>query len=161
MHVPFEGMHGVFFFSLGDNVGKWTHRVSDVVPETSEAICSKCGRVKVRMKCGRWRCRVALKEQRGKNTKEAKKRYYNAHREEALKYRKAYRKAHPNKNGTGFTHLRGDHCEICNTKNNLCGDHDHITGKFRGTLCRSCNFGLGFFKDNKALLAEAILYLSR
>jgi hypothetical protein len=43
----------------------------------------------------------------------------------------------------------------------LCGDHDHVTGEFRGTLCRGCNFGIGFFKDQIALLSEAIIYLSQ
>jgi len=31
--------------------------------------------------------------------------------------------------------------------------------KARGLLCDRCNVGLGRFKDNKKLLASAILYL--
>lgn len=38
-------------------------------------------------------------------------------------------------------------------------DHDHVTGIVRGILCRNCNSGLGFFKDNKQALAQAIKYL--
>ena len=38
-------------------------------------------------------------------------------------------------------------------------DHDHITGKVRGLLCRSCNMGLGSFKDNLSIVKRAVRYL--
>ncbi len=40
-------------------------------------------------------------------------------------------------------------------------DHCHKTGKIRGILCRLCNGGLGFFRDNPESLAAAIRYLAR
>lgn len=40
-------------------------------------------------------------------------------------------------------------------------DHDHVTGKVRGVLCRDCNLGLGRFKDNPESLASAIRYLAK
>lgn len=38
-------------------------------------------------------------------------------------------------------------------------DHDHATGEFRGWLCRSCNLGIGHFKDDPLLLEAAAAYL--
>lgn len=39
-------------------------------------------------------------------------------------------------------------------------DHDHITKKFRGYICQSCNRALGTFHTIE-LLANAILYLEK
>ena len=57
-------------------------------------------------------------------------------------------------------------CKICsfkfnenNFKSTSCIDHCHTTNKIRGLLCRSCNVGLGHFKDNTNLLTTAITYL--
>lgn len=57
-------------------------------------------------------------------------------------------------------------CLICNKHQSelneiLCVDHSHSSNKIRGLLCSSCNKGLGFFKDNPALLSNAIAYLAR
>ena len=38
-------------------------------------------------------------------------------------------------------------------------DHCHITGKFRGWLCYSCNLGLGKLRDSVELLQRGIKYL--
>lgn len=53
----------------------------------------------------------------------------------------------------------GRNCEICGTKERLCYDHNHRTGKFRGTLCHNCNAGIGFLGDSLKKLKKAVLYL--
>jgi hypothetical protein len=55
-------------------------------------------------------------------------------------------------------------CAICKTKGNqkyLHVDHNHDTGEIRGLLCKTCNHGLGNFRDNEDLLKSAIEYLDK
>lgn len=54
-------------------------------------------------------------------------------------------------------------CAICGT---LLGiklviDHCHEKKKIRGLLCRTCNSGLGMFKDSPKLFFAAIAYLRK
>ena len=41
----------------------------------------------------------------------------------------------------------------------LVVDHDHATGKIRGLLCVHCNRGIGFLKDDPAIVRLALKYL--
>jgi hypothetical protein len=54
---------------------------------------------------------------------------------------------------------QGGVCLICRTQPAAHVDHDHATGAIRGMLCFNCNGGLGQFKDNVALLEQAVRYL--
>lgn len=64
-----------------------------------------------------------------------------------------------------------DCCQICgfveepsdnrNYKRKLVYDHCHVTMKFRGVLCDSCNTALGKLGDNIAGLKKAIDYLNK
>ena len=63
---------------------------------------------------------------------------------------------------------QGGRCAICRTDDPQSArtkpwnvDHDHDTDKVRGLLCGPCNFGLGAFKDNVDVMAEAIRYVER
>lgn len=54
-------------------------------------------------------------------------------------------------------------CKICSKPETqgrkLDADHCHVTGKFRGLLCSTCNLGLGYFRDSIELLKKAVDYL--
>jgi hypothetical protein len=52
-------------------------------------------------------------------------------------------------------------CEICGIEDNLCYDHDHITGGFRGVLCKKCNISLGGLGDTLQDLNRAVTYLKK
>lgn len=40
-------------------------------------------------------------------------------------------------------------------------DHDHVTGKVRGILCRMCNIGIGHFDDDTEAMLAAVSYLKK
>ena len=56
-------------------------------------------------------------------------------------------------------------CAICEkefkTQKSVCIDHCHETGKVRDTLCMSCNFALGYFKDSEEIMQKAINYIKQ
>ena len=60
-----------------------------------------------------------------------------------------------------MSRLQNDKCKICyiKTKERLYVDHDHNTGLIRGLLCRNCNSGLGFLKDDYKTILSAANYL--
>lgn len=62
----------------------------------------------------------------------------------------------------GFPPIReNDKCSICGLIEfkMLTRDHDHISGSYRGVLCRKCNLGIGYFDDRTDLLLKAVNYL--
>lgn len=56
---------------------------------------------------------------------------------------------------------QGKACAICRTTetSQWHTDHDHVTGRFRGILCKKCNNGIGQLKDSPDLLRAAASYL--
>ena len=51
-------------------------------------------------------------------------------------------------------------CEVCgDTNQKIHFDHCHISGKFRGWLCRGCNVALGCVKDSPTILRKLAKYL--
>ena len=55
-------------------------------------------------------------------------------------------------------------CAICERPCDVAGklsvDHCHETSRVRGLLCKRCNSGLGFFREDIDLLARALAYLA-
>jgi hypothetical protein len=59
--------------------------------------------------------------------------------------------------------IQENKCAICSNKitwNKAHLNHCHTTDYIRGLLCNRCNFGLGWFKDNKEFLMQAIRYVT-
>jgi len=56
---------------------------------------------------------------------------------------------------------QGDRCAICRDPSPEHLDHDHGTGRVRELLCQRCNFGLGLYRDDPALLRAAAEYVER
>lgn len=59
----------------------------------------------------------------------------------------------------------GNQCVICHSgvpggPGSWHIDHDHATGEVRGTLCSTCNVGLGALRDAPGNLAAALVYLA-
>jgi hypothetical protein len=52
-------------------------------------------------------------------------------------------------------------CEVCGLTEDLVVDHDHESGKVRGTLCGFCNRGSGSLCDNPKLVRNLLHYLER
>lgn len=50
-------------------------------------------------------------------------------------------------------------CPICHEYKALVADHDHETGFARGAICRSCNAGLGMFRERIESFQQACIYL--
>lgn len=65
---------------------------------------------------------------------------------------------------------QGGRCAICGSPPDPTGvkaasrlhvDHDHVTGANRELLCGRCNQGVGFFRDDPAILRAAAEYIER
>src|SRR5579859_4453639 len=137
--------------------GKWEHRLTEIDEEARTAVCSKCGPVSIRphQRAGgktRWRCKTR-KRWPGKRN-----RNWNTRRHSLR--------------GAGITSKEFQSkpefiagiCQIClqkPLKGDLVLDHCHNLLQYRGVLCRTCNTGLGFFKDDPNLLRSAIAYLTK
>lgn len=55
---------------------------------------------------------------------------------------------------------QGGHCALCPSKNRLCVDHDHKTGRIRGVLCTVCNRAIAALGDSEEGLRRALAYFN-
>jgi hypothetical protein len=118
-----------------------------------------------------------------KKQREANKKYYQQHKENAKKYRDNYKNVHKeeikeknriyrllktfNLSIEEYNTLlskQNNCCAICginehDLKHKLSIDHDHISGKIRGLLCNKCNSTLGFLSENLEFFDKAKEYL--
>lgn len=60
---------------------------------------------------------------------------------------------------TQWGEIKKGGCEICGRHTNLVCDHNHLTGKFRGCLCSSCNSSMGTF-ERMGMIQKLIKYLN-
>ncbi len=90
-------------------------------------------------------------------------RYYKSSQRKEAAYKKKY--------GIGYAErdaifvLQGSKCAICpetspgGKHKTWHTDHNHTTGKVRGILCQNCNIMIGMAREQKEVLANAIIYL--
>ncbi len=120
-------------------MGKKLHYMLSVDKDNLTGICSFCGPVKVRHKRSGYLCHNSQRRWSGRGRNDY------THRDDRVT----------------FQRLMGASCETCDSQTDLVPDHSHATGAFRGTLCRTCNLGIGLLKDNPDILLKAVLYLQK
>lgn len=76
-------------------------------------------------------------------------------------YKKALRKSHlKTRYGVNPEDVPNS-CQVCDSIDSICVDHNHDTGAIRGFLCRPCNSALGLIKDNPETLRKLASYLEK
>ena len=126
-------------------MGKWKHRLISKDIESKNGVCSSCGPT------------LLMSNGRGDLSFKCANSYYE------IKSRSTdLKQSEKAKNYLAFNNIpKPDSCEICKLNITLHRDHDHITKKPRGWICRSCNLALGYLNDDIDRLTSAIKYLSR
>jgi len=133
------------------------------------AATAKRSRIKNREKINA-RQKIWLENNREKHKCKSKEWYQN----NKLKVKNCYYQRVFGITLEGYTTLLSQQnfsCAICGSKEpgaslksgkgykNFAVDHNHLTGKIRGLLCRGCNVGIGNLKDNPELLEKAAAYI--
>jgi hypothetical protein len=86
------------------------------------------------------------------------------------KYNRQHRKKNPDAitNGRRANRYKNapysapTHCEACgNLLLKPCLDHCHLTGLFRGWLCRKCNSALGLAGDTPEAVQKLLVYITQ
>lgn len=149
------------------------HSLSDINREQKTGTCSICGPVGVRIRTDRSaECMTARREQDARRRAKSPRRNANYRPSPEAVRRELLRRNFRMTPGEYLQMLdrQGGVCAICrqSQEGNLSVDHDHrcCPGKrscgkcIRGLLCRACNLALGYMRDDQAILAAAIEYLT-
>lgn len=149
-------------------------RLGGLLNPTPESMTDEEKREKARLYARAWR--AANPDKRAAN----ERKYREANKEKVREAHRRYREASKDKaaawhreNKYGITQEQFDamleaqnfSCAICgSTKPGGTGgfhvDHCHASGAVRGLLCRTCNIGLGNFRDSPTHLMRAIEYVT-
>jgi hypothetical protein len=94
------------------------------------------------------------------------KKYYAEHRTERQQYSRKKSYGISSEEYDLLYDEQDGCCAICGKHQSeltkaLHVDHDHITGKIRGLLCKNCNILLGAADDDITILLNSINYLSK
>lgn len=139
--------------------------------------CKKCWCAK----CKNYRENNPLSDNRKKERSQEWKLWISNNKEERKMSVNEWRKRNPKRYKDSFLKRKYSittdmYNEILNSQNNSCAickihesnlnypmfiDHCHSTGRFRGLLCRNCNSGIGYFKDNISVIENSISYLEK
>lgn len=113
----------------------WKHTLTERDIENRTAVCKTDGKVRI-IKTHKnrplWSCAVAVAQRMGKT------RYIGTENIILKKF-----------------------CEICGSKGKIVLDHNHKSGKYRGSLCHKCNVGIGLLMEDPLIFKSALKYLKR
>jgi hypothetical protein len=141
------------------------HRRPESITEATGS-CKECRNQHLRQRTEEQREKKRITDRQSRRKADVKQRRSARRKDSEREYDRSYRR----KKKYGLTQAdvdrlrvdQGDACLIC--KQPFDGvphiDHDHTTNLVRGLLCKMCNLGLGFFKDDSARLRSAIKYLA-
>lgn len=122
--------------------------------------CESCKKERAKQRWEKWRSKQDDASFRAKENE----------RQQGYRLRTGYQRDYELRTKYGITleewadmlEKAGYACEICRqSTESLCVDHDHVTGKVRGVLCRKCNRSIGQLGDSVEALERALEYLRR
>lgn len=115
------------------------------------------------------------REQSSEEVNKKRRKFVDRNRERHNAYQRAYRKRSDKykwyKIKSRYGLKKEEYLALLKAQNGRCAicgfiptealavDHEHITGKVRGLLCKPCNLGIANFKENSDCLQNAIAYL--